>query len=524
MTENPYQVFGTTPALMLGRKGTWGTIMRRLDKPKPDHVSVIGPALIGKTILLNALTARLNQDKNLFDACIYWDVRRSRIESDADFYQGLVEQAVPAVATLDSGLASDLRADGGGNYSVLKDVFEYLNEDGRKILLVMDELDLVLMASGVTRNLWDNLRSLAEKPGLRLMTGSRKPLRELCNSQDSRTSDFWNIFYPQPIRVEVFSEDDWRDVLVPFAQRQIQFERGADTEIMNWTGGVPALAAALCEKLWEVSQDGVVISREQVNQVADVYFASDETILPSLWKECDADEQGDLHEIAQGKILTLNQHVPQLRYQSLTRKGYVVEQKGSLKPYCRAMENYAKLHGSDATGMRRLFGSAEDYEKNLRGLLELRLSQIQITDNDLRLRITNAIQFLDSSPSITLQQIRGIVDDAFNMIWASEIPDRKIPEKWSEIWLYSGYDNPPAGRIPDGAKRCQLINLMTESRTAVETKVSRATYFLIDSLQAYGDFGQHMQGEKVSASYVAMVCLNALELCARLSIELNATK
>lgn len=499
--------------------------MRRLDKPKPDHVSVIGPAHIGKTILLNALTARLNQDGKPFDGCIYWDVRRSRIESDADFYKGLAEQAAPAVATLDSGLASDLRAEGGGTYSVLRDVFEYLNEDGRKILLVMDELDLVLMASGVTRNLWDNLRSLAEKPGLRLMTGSRKPLRELCNSQDSRTSDFWNIFYPQPIRVEVFSEDDWQDVLTPFAQRQIQFERGADTEIMNWTGGVPALAAALCEKLWEESQDGVVISREHLNQVADAYFASDETILPSLWKECDADEQGDLHEIAQGEVLALNQHVPQLRYQSLTRKGYVVEQKGSLKPCCRAMEYYAKLHGSDATGMRRLFGSAKDYEKNLRGLLELRLSQIQITNHDLRTQLTNAIQFLDSSPTTTIRQIRGIVDDAFNMIWTSEIPDRKIPDKWIERWRYSGVNNPPVGPVPsDGAVRCRLLSLMTESATTVDTKVSRSTYYLIDSLHSYGNFGQHKQWEKVSIFTAAIACLTALELCAQLSVELNATK
>ncbi len=498
--------------------------MRRLDKPKPDHVSVIGPAHIGKTVLLNALAARLSQEGRPFDICIYWDVRRSRVESDADFYASLALQVAPALAKLDEGLAGELRADGGGSYLVLRDVFEILNEDNQKILLIMDELDLVLMASGVTRNLWDNLRSLAEKPGLRLMTGSRKPLRELCSSQDSRTSDFWNIFHPQPIRVEAFGEDDWEEVLAPFAQRQIQFERGANTEITNWTGGVPALTAALCEKLWDEAQDGVAISREQVNQMAGAYFASDETILPSLWKQCDADEQGDLHEIAQGKILVLNQHVPQNRFQALAYKGYVVEQKGSLKMRCRAMENYAKAHGADATGLRRLFGSAEDYEKNLRGLLELRLSQIQIADSDLRGQLVNAIQFLDSSPPTTLRQIRGIVDDAFNMIWASEIPDRKIPVMWVERWRYSGFDNPPTGRVPDGAKRCQLLNWMTESRTAVDTKVSRATYFLIDSLQSYGDFGQHMQGEKVSASFAAIVCLIAIQLCARLSSELNVVE
>jgi hypothetical protein len=328
MNEHPYQVFGATPAQMLGRKSIWETILRKLNKPSPDHITVVGQAHIGKTVLLNALTARLSQEgqeSRIFDACIYWNVRRSRVENDADFYEALASQAAPALTKIDSGLANDLRSNDGKNYSTLQYVFELLNETGRKILLVMDELDQVLMAGGVTKNLWDNLRSLAEKPGLRLITGSRKSLRELCNSQDSRTSYFWNIFHPQPIRVEVFGSDDLPEVLAPFSQRRITFERGADTEIMNWTGGVPVLTAALCQGLWEEVNDGTVISPRQVSEMAAAYFAGDESILPSLWKACDTDEQGDLHEIAQEKQLAVNQHIPHSRYQALERKGYVEE-------------------------------------------------------------------------------------------------------------------------------------------------------------------------------------------------------
>lgn len=524
MSDHPYQVFGPTPAPMLGRKSVWGTILRKLNKPNPDHITVVGPAHIGKTVLLNALTARLNQDGQegrIFDVCIYWNVRRSRVENDADFYAALASQAAPALAKLDSGLANDLRSNDGGNHAILRDVFELLSDDGRKILLVMDELDQVLMAGGVTKNLWDNLRSLAEKPGLRLITGSRKSLRELCNSQDSRTSYFWNIFHPQPIRVEAFSADDLPDVLAPFVQRRITFERGADTEIMNWTGGVPVLTAALCQRLWEEVEDGAVISPGQVNEVAEAYFADDETILPSLWKDCDTDEQGDLHEIAQGKQLAVNQHIPQQRYQALERKGYVEERKGFLKMRCRAMENYAKTHGTDATGLRRLFGSAEDYEKNLRGVLDLRLSQIQIMNDDLKAQITNAIQSLDISPATAIRQIRGVVDDAFTLIWDAEMPGRRIPDKWVQVWRYGGIDDPPNGRVPLDGARCKLLNLMTESKTAVATKVSRSTYYLIDSLHSYGNFGQHKQGEKVSTFIAAIACLTALELCAQLSIELK---
>src|SRR5882672_2160263 len=511
MNEHPYQVFGPTPAPMLGRKSVWETILRKLNKPNPDHITVVGPAHVGKTVLLHALTARLDHDgqgRRIFDACIYWNVRRSRVENDADFYAALATQAVPALARIDSGLANDLRSTDGRNYSTLQYVFEILNEAGRKILLVMDELDLVLMAGGVTKNLWDNLRSLAEKPGLRLITGSRKSLRELCNSQDSRTSEFWNIFHPQPIRVEVFGADDLPEVLAPFSQRRITFERGADTEIMNWTGGVPVLTAALCQRLWEEMEDEAVVSPGQVNEMADAYFADDETILPSLWKACDTDEQGDLHEIAQEKQLAVNRHVPLPRYQALERKGYVEERKGFVKMRCRAMENYAKAHGDDATGLRRLFGSVEDYEKNLRGVLELRLSQIQIMHSDIKAQITNAIQSIDSSPATAIRQIRGVVDDAFTLIWDAEIPDRRIPDKWVQIWRYGGIDDPPNGRVPvDGSVRYKLLNLMTESTIGVATKVSRSTYYLINSLRSYGNFGQHRQEEKVSKFVAATACL-----------------
>jgi hypothetical protein len=47
--------------------------------------------------------------------------------------------------------------------------------------------------TGLTRILWDQLRSLGQKASLRLVTGSRCPLRELCKTEESRTSDFWEI-------------------------------------------------------------------------------------------------------------------------------------------------------------------------------------------------------------------------------------------------------------------------------------------------------------------------------------------
>ena len=58
MTENPYQVLGASVPTMLGRAALVERIERHLLKPSPDHVSVVGPAHYGKSVLLRHLAVR----------------------------------------------------------------------------------------------------------------------------------------------------------------------------------------------------------------------------------------------------------------------------------------------------------------------------------------------------------------------------------------------------------------------------------------------------------------------------------
>ena len=73
---------------------------------------------------------------------------------------------------------------------------------------MLDDFDYALADAGLTRNLWDQLRSLAQKTSLKFVTRSRRPLRELCRAEESRTSDFWEIFYDTPIRVAALDDAD----------------------------------------------------------------------------------------------------------------------------------------------------------------------------------------------------------------------------------------------------------------------------------------------------------------------------
>jgi hypothetical protein len=69
--------------------------------------------------------------------------------------------------------------------------------------------------------LWDQLRELALKSSLRLVTSSRLTLRELIRQPDAQTSDFWNIFDPTPVRVGCFDQEDFATIVDPRLAQQV---------------------------------------------------------------------------------------------------------------------------------------------------------------------------------------------------------------------------------------------------------------------------------------------------------------
>jgi len=527
MKENPYQVSGASIATLRGRRGDWSRLLRHLEKPTPDHVSVVGPRCIGKTVLLNAIATYFASGHNPFNACAYWDMRHGAPDSDAEFYRVFAQQLIGPVKCIDPGVGEVFAGTGGGTFETLRLVFETLAEERKKVLVVFDGMDGVLLAGALTRNLWDSLRALAEFSSLRFVTGSRHRLRELCASPESKTSDFWNIFAPNPLSLGTLKDDDWNDLLAPFQEQTVSFLPGARTELANWSGGVPVLASLLCRRLWEEVKEDETVTNEQVNSVATVLLGDASDYLDELWSDCTEEERGDLAELAQGRALKAND-LPQQRSRMLMQRGFIREKGGSLICSCRFMEHYAREHGARSTELRRLFGDSKSFDANIKGLLGLRFGQLDRVDEEMIDFIRLAIQSIDK-PHFVLMPIRGLVNRAFKLIWDSELPGGRIPEEWTESWKNPdkegnrGEFDPPKGVVPSqGGRQCYLLNLLTDSRKEGTTKVSRATYFLLDYLQSIGDFGQHRQGEEISLRFGAAVCFAAVELCEQLASELRA--
>src|SRR2546429_4271104 len=101
MSSEPYLVLKPGIAHLRGRSNEWKSVLRRLEKHVPDHVSVVGPRYIGKTVFLNAVGEYLTTKHDHFDGCVYWNVGHDTPQTDTEFYRKFGHYASKAISIFD---------------------------------------------------------------------------------------------------------------------------------------------------------------------------------------------------------------------------------------------------------------------------------------------------------------------------------------------------------------------------------------------------------------------------------------
>ena len=529
MTENPYQVLGATVPSMFGRAALVERIEGHLLKPSPDHVSVVGPAHYGKSVLLRHLADKHREGSPKYVTTVHIDLRHDTPASDDAFKRRLAREIRAALQPHRPELCELLAVEDEGIHELLVFVFDDLESSESRLLVVLDGFDYALAGTGLTRNLWDQLRALAQKTSLRFVTGSRRPLRELCRTEESRTSDFWEIFYDTPIRVAALEDADWDPFLEPLLVTGGTIDEHARNEIANWTGGVPLLLGALLRRLWE-SHGGLRISKLHIDQAAESLLQEQWGLLDELWVDCDVALRADLAELLGADIPLAD--LTAARRREVTDRGFGRELKSRMRGSCRLMQRYAGEQAPAVADLTRLFGAAPAFESNIRSLLELRLAQVggPNVDRDLRESVSNAVRDLKPHPSSALTWIRRISNRAMVLIWEAELPpDKTLPADWITEWRHAGIRNLPEdrGRLPRGSgAQCSVLRLITGTdRTPRQSKcVTKTTYLLVDHIQSVGDFGQHQEDypeATVSIGVAAAFVLAAIALIESLTADLQ---
>ena len=528
MTTNPYQVLGSSIPPLLGRAALFRNIKQHLLKPQPDHVSVIGPKHYGKSVLLRHLAEAHRTGSGRYLTTAYIDLRNDTPMSDRTFLRRFAKGLKEVLATVRHDLSEYINLEHPEIYGELEDIFEDLNDTRVRVLVVFDHFDDVLAGAEYSRTLWSQLRELAQKASLRLVTGSRRPLRELCRTEESRTSNFWGIFYDPPVRVTALDDDDWPGFLRPLEDTGCALDQSARKEIVNWTGGVPVLVCALLRNLWD-KHHGAHISKPEIDQAAETMLEEQGQLLPDLWAECDQALRSDLAKLGNADIPRAD--LSEGRRRAVEERGFGHVSGNRLRGSCRLVQRYAKAQAPTMDDLNRVFGTASGFETHIRSLLELRLTQVTRpdVDEDLRRFVGKAVHDLTPQPKDALTWVRSIAERALTLIWDAELPpDKTLPAEWLGEWRQADASfSDDRGKLPRGAgAQCNILRLVTGTRnTRRQSKyVTKATYLLVNHLQSVGDFGQHRSDfpeAKVSIGFAAAVVLTAISLVECLTGELE---
>ena len=521
MPDTLFPVLGTKTAPMLGRADVMRRLWDDLTKRTPSHLQVVGPRYSGKTVLLRTLEQRMSETESPYSAVIYWDLGHQTPQSDEAFLVELcrrIGQGLREKRPDDSKYLLALESD---HYSDLSEVLDALSDEQQKLLMLWDGFDRPLASGRLTRNLWDQLRELASKPSLRLVTASRQTLRELIRSEESAASDFWNVFDMTPVRVGVFNEDDREAIFKQIPH--IDFKESARKELENWTAGYPPLFLCVINRISFLEVD--VATNETVNSAATHTLEELNPILDDLWKDCPETAKSIYRRlISHGPITTSS--VGRQDIELLRSMGLTTPSGNQLRSACRLLERYIDGLGEDAGSLVRLFEDYDSYQSNIRSVLEHRLKQVTGIDQMLHRYINKAIEDIPDYPEVCLQNIRGIIDCALELIWNVELgSDKEIPSEWFDYWSKrerGGVDMFARTFPKKRGYQIRLLQLMTGTQDSVAkaTKVTKNTYALANALQGFGDYGQHLEGTTVPTGVAVAAVTMCIELAACLTEEL----
>ncbi|MXY22414.1 MAG: hypothetical protein F4Y49_13905, partial [Dehalococcoidia bacterium] len=419
MNNNPYQVRGPGTPQMLGREKIFKELCNHLTKLTPSHVHVVGPPRFGKSVLLKHLASYFRDKSDHYVTTLYWNLGLHSPKTDDEFLRRFAAEIKNPLQSVKPELAEYLELKDGG----LLDVFKHMKSEGSRFLAVLDGFDYVVEESGITKYLWDEMTKFGEEGSLWLVTGSQRRLSELYSSEDSRMRNFSGIFSDTPLQVGCFESHDWSGFLGPLKFRGITYDDSALKEISNWTGGVPELAAALAQRIFDKFSD-ITISKSDVDEIAEYLDEERWPLLKDLWNDCPTNLQLDLVTLTRREEVRL----PKERHDDLKLRGFAREsRKNRLRSSCRLMKRYAQQQEVGASSLQWLFGDEESFKSNIQSLLKLRLTQIRGADPRLMDRVKRAIECLQDDPMESITMARRIEARALELIWDDELgPDRSI--------------------------------------------------------------------------------------------------
>jgi hypothetical protein len=454
--KNPYQVQGPGVPEMLGRRRLRQQVDDLLTGEPSYHVSVVGPSLYGKSVLLNDLATHPPKG---YASALYWDLSIEVPTDDADFRRTFAGK-LRAVASSGSSAAGRPPAGLDDGTELASAFREVLRSHGR-LLVVLDSIDDTLENPNVTRDLWDDLYQFGQSD-LRFVTGSRARILGLTKGrpEEGPPLRFHELFYPEEVTVGPFELEDWNAFLAPMLELlppdpDIAGNALAD-EMRQWSGGVPILAAALAEKLVRSARNTEAIADGGlVNQIAEqmVTRGAHDAIrrfhngLREELRDALAYIGDEGHARMSRPLGTYAERFGLARRTARTSEAGTTTWESA----CRLVTTFASRQ-SKPQDLDHLFGEPEDYDRNIVLAMKARYQYLKSGSGTRTADTWHHVRDLyDEALKHLGHQIRGLesATDA-NMSMGSL---RSLLERLLEVIIRVEFDVEDSSRVPSGLER-----------------------------------------------------------------------
>ena len=312
---NPYiwKTTITNPECFFGRKEEVEDIYERINSEDPQSVAVVSERKMGKSSLLYYLYHKKEEylrdpEKYVF---IYVDIQGETFNSRDEFFKVILERLRENEKLRDSIVVDDK-----DNHENVKKTVSKLNADGYKLILFLDEFDLLVQKESIPQ-LYENLRALANNYAVDYITATVKSPTELTKEHGS---PFFNIFTRR--NLGAFSKEEAMELIEgPSAREGVPLKNDAKF-VFEIAGLHPYFIQIACSKLFKYKSKKERLSKSDRDKICEDILEDSTFQFGQIWKHLSKKEKEVLLKLAKSESTdTKAEYI----LKDLIRKGYVIK-------------------------------------------------------------------------------------------------------------------------------------------------------------------------------------------------------
>jgi serine/threonine-protein kinase len=343
MMMNKFNSPVTDPKYFLGRRALISKIYARIGAGRPQSVSIVGDIKIGKSSLLGYLAHEdvkrqmlKNPDEYIF---LYIPCRNDNLLTLGTF-TGMIYRMTRKYTENSDNTSIQLE------YNYFKRLVENLHKQNKKIILFMDDFNLITLNPAFPLEFFSFLRSLANNYNLAYITTSYEDLQKLCVSKDIEESPFFNIFTNMSLRG---LEADEIDTLIQIASDDFgnNIEEYKDY-LINLVGNGPYPLQLACHYLQKYKKEQGDFTPDVKEQFEALIYENLHGYYEQLWKHMEESYQLILSCLAVKKPIP---EAKQYLIRDLIKKNYIVSNNGQSQLSSTLLQNFV-LENSDSSSIK----------------------------------------------------------------------------------------------------------------------------------------------------------------------------